>query len=199
LTKKDMFRQLSALAILATGFAKKTELPLSCGATGACDEFEVELAEMELAAEMQVELLQRMPVDVRLAASGAVAKQVESMALDAGKACDVDHLVGDWKVENALGIDGVLVTLKVHPRTLEECDSVVGNIHYLGKETEYTISATKTTQGKLHVKYLNAQASPIYYHEGEFDTVQDFLMEDLGAMNGVRQNDNMLLRFTRAL
>jgi len=195
-----MFRRLSALAILATGFAKKTQLPLSCGATGACDEFEVELAEEELAAEMQVELLQRMPVDVRLAASGAVAKQVESqMALDSGKACDVDHLVGDWKVENALGIDGVLVTLKVHPRTLEECGSVVGNIHYLGKETEYTISATNTSPGKLHVKYLNEKASPIYYHEGEFDTTQDYLMEDLGAMNGVRQNDNMLLRFTRAI
>jgi len=195
-----MFRRLSALAILATGFAKKTQLPLNCGATGACDEFEVELAEEELAAEMQVELLQRMPVDLRLAASGAVAKQVESqMALDSGKACDVDHLVGDWKVENALGIDGVLVTLKVHPRTLEECGSVVGNIHYLGKETEYTISATNTSPGKLHVKYLNEKASPIYYHEGEFDTTQDYLMEDLGAMNGVRQNDNMLLRFTRVL
>mmetsp|Transcript_73471 Transcript_73471/g.129671 ORF Transcript_73471/g.129671 Transcript_73471/m.129671 type:complete len:197 (-) Transcript_73471:105-695(-) len=194
-----VFCRLSAFAILATAVSRKTELPLSCGATGACDEFEVELAEEELAAEMQVELLQRMPVDVRLAASGAVAQVASQMAIGEGKACDEDYLVGDWKVENALGIEGVLVTLKVHPRTSAECNSVTGNIHYLGKETEYTISASQISPGKLHVKYLNDKASPVYYHEGEFDTTKDSLMEDLGAMNGVRQNDNMLLRFSRTL
>eukprot|EP00931_Biecheleriopsis_adriatica_P035607 TRINITY_DN20508_c0_g1_i1.p1 TRINITY_DN20508_c0_g1~~TRINITY_DN20508_c0_g1_i1.p1 ORF type:complete len:200 (+),score=51.15 TRINITY_DN20508_c0_g1_i1:132-731(+) len=192
---------LSAFIFATTCLAKQSELSLSCGATGACDEFEVELAEEELAAEMQVELLQRMPVDIKLAASGTVAKVASTVAAIEGassKACLVDHLVGSWKVENALGIDGVTVKLQVGPRGSSECDSVSGVIHYLGKTTEYSITAAQNGEGKLNVKYLNDKASPTYFHEGEFDVGKDTMTEDLGAVNGVRQNDNMLLRFTRS-
>eukprot|EP00930_Biecheleria_cincta_P064891 TRINITY_DN5057_c0_g1_i1.p1 TRINITY_DN5057_c0_g1~~TRINITY_DN5057_c0_g1_i1.p1 ORF type:complete len:207 (+),score=57.24 TRINITY_DN5057_c0_g1_i1:75-695(+) len=201
-------RNAAIFLALLTGTSRarhSSELGLSCGATGACDEFEVEMAEEELAAEMQVELLQRMPVDIKLAASGVVAKAVSELkqaqkndlkSLDVS--CAVDHLVGSWKVENALGIDGVVVTLQVSPRLSTDCDSVMGEIHYLGKNTQYAISAVDKGDGKLHVKYLNDQAEPEYFHEGEFDVEKGVLVEDLGAVNGERQNENMLLQFSRA-
>lgn len=193
------------LGLLATTClaAVSSELDLNCGVTGACDEFEVELAEEELAANMQVELLQRMPVDLKLAASGVVAKvatelkQLQQKDLNSLDSCAVDHLVGNWKVEDALGISGVVVTLQVSPRHSSDCSSVTGKINYLGKTTEYIISAADKGEGKLHVKYLNEQAAPSYFHEGEFDIEKETLNEDLGAVNGVKQNENMLLEFSK--
>ncbi|CAE7265569.1 unnamed protein product [Symbiodinium necroappetens] len=186
---------LASIFLATRSFAKKSQLGLTCGSTGACDEFEVELAEEELASEMQVELLQRMPMDIRLAASAEVARTDQ---VAKSKACLVDHLVGSWHVENALGIDGVTVLLQISPRSSGVCEDVVGQIHYLGKQTQYAISATALDNGKLHVKYVNKQAEPDYFHEGEYDLAKDSLLEDLGAVNGVKQNDNMELIFKRA-
>lgn len=117
-------------ALFASSLGRKSQLGLTCGNTGACDEFEVELAEEELAAEMQVELLQRMPMDIRLASEG-VANATSQ------KLCLLDHLVGSWHVQNALGIDGVTVLLHVSDRPSKDCHQVKGQIHYLGKQTEY--------------------------------------------------------------
>ncbi|CAJ1451984.1 unnamed protein product, partial [Effrenium voratum] len=66
--------------------------------------------------------------------------------------------VGSWHVQNALGIDGVTVLLQVAPRSSTSCDEVPGQIHYLGKKTQYTISAEPLDAGKLHVKFLNNEA-----------------------------------------
>ncbi|CAE7235064.1 unnamed protein product [Symbiodinium pilosum] len=105
---------------------------------------------------MQVELLQRMPMDIRLAASAQAAEVARAEDIKS-KACLVDHLVGSWHVENALGIDGVTVLLEILPRSSSACQEVVGHIHYLGKKTQYSVSATPLDSGKLHVKYLNNQ------------------------------------------
>ncbi|CAJ1382143.1 unnamed protein product [Effrenium voratum] len=186
-----LFRILLSTTLLSLSFGRKSQLGISCGSTGACDEFEVELAEEELAAEMQVELLQRMPMDIRLAAS-----EVESAA-PGQKVCLLDHIVGSWHVQNALGIDGVTVLLQVAPRSSTSCDEVPGQIHYLGKKTQYTISAEPLDAGKLHVKFLNNEADPAYFHEGHYDITKDALSEDLGMVNGMKQNENMQLDFKR--
>eukprot|EP00913_Durusdinium_trenchii_P014754 g13839.t1 len=175
------------LALFAQSLGRKSQLGLTCGNTGACDEFEVELAEEELAAEMQVELLQRMPMDIRLAGETAA---------NATKSCLLDHLVGSWHVQNALGIDGVTVLLQVE-RPTAECHQATGEIHYLGKQTQYKISALPLDTGKLYVKFMNDQADPVYFHEGEYDLAKDVLFEDLGAVNGVKQNEDMQLFFNR--
>ena len=169
---------------------RKSQLGLTCGNTGACDEFEVELAEEELAAEMQVELLQRMPMDIRLAAN-------EVANATGQKVCLLDHLVGSWHVQNALGIDGVTVLLQISDRSSKDCHQVTGEIHYLGKQTQYQISAMPLDTGKLYVKFMNDKADPVYFHEGEYDLAKDILFEDLGAVNGVKQNDDMQLFFKR--
>lgn len=54
--------------------------------------------------------------------------------------------------------------------------------------------------GALLTLYLveRSQAEPDYFHEGEYDLAKDSLLEDLGAVNGVKQNDNMELIFKRA-
>eukprot|EP00438_Fugacium_kawagutii_P032010 Skav224605 [mRNA] locus=scaffold3477:30829:38035:- [translate_table: standard] len=85
------FRRLVSLAFLASPSLgrKSSSLGLTCGNTGACDEFEVELAEEELAAEMQVELLQRMPMDIRLANEVAANSTAPSSQ---AKTCLLDHL-----------------------------------------------------------------------------------------------------------
>mmetsp|Transcript_52050 Transcript_52050/g.63744 ORF Transcript_52050/g.63744 Transcript_52050/m.63744 type:complete len:195 (+) Transcript_52050:121-705(+) len=180
-----------SLALFGSSLGRKSQLGLTCGNTGACDEFEVELAEEELAAEMQVELLQRMPMDIRLASEG-VANATSQSSL-----CLLDHLVGSWHVQNALGIDGVTVLLDVSHRPSKECHQVTGQIHYLGKQTEYQISALPLDSGKLYVKFMNDKADPAYFHEGEYDITKDVLFEDLGAVNGVKQNDDMQLFFKR--
>jgi len=187
-----LFRRVVPLAaaLFASSLGRKSQLGLTCGNTGACDEFEVELAEEELAAEMQVELLQRMPMDIRLASEG-VANATSQ------KLCLLDHLVGSWHVQNALGIDGVTVLLHVSDRPSKDCHQVKGQIHYLGKQTEYQISAMPLDTGKLYVKFMNDKAEPAYFHEGEYDMAKDVLFEDLGAVNGVKQNDDMQLFFKR--
>jgi len=186
---------LSLFGLLVAVTAIQQEAKLLCGETGAwgiCDESQVELAEEEVTKQMQVELLQH--------TSLSTSPEAEALqAMLKHKSCAVDHLVGNWKVENALGIDGVTVALQVAARSGSECLTVTGNVQYLGKETEYTIFATDGKDGKLHVKYLNDKATPSYYHEGHFDLAHDVLIEDLGSVNGEKKNEGMVLQFKRSL
>mmetsp|Transcript_15312 Transcript_15312/g.24409 ORF Transcript_15312/g.24409 Transcript_15312/m.24409 type:complete len:263 (+) Transcript_15312:97-885(+) len=255
-------RFVALLLLAATTSASKHELGLSCGQNGACDQYEVELAEEELATEMQVELLQRMPVDLRLVSTataaasaasesqpalfgsnesevaalvstapvanesqaallganvsqvavasesqpalpGANASEVAALVASAGsevvtKACNLDNLVGSWKVENALGIKGITVVLDVQPRPSSVCSSVVGVIHYIGKTAEYTITATDLGNGKFYIRYTNEKNQPVYFHEGEYDIAKNVLVEDLGVTNGMKSSDNTNLRLAFA-
>eukprot|EP00933_Yihiella_yeosuensis_P022493 TRINITY_DN17715_c0_g1_i1.p1 TRINITY_DN17715_c0_g1~~TRINITY_DN17715_c0_g1_i1.p1 ORF type:complete len:237 (-),score=48.52 TRINITY_DN17715_c0_g1_i1:67-777(-) len=145
---------------------------------------------------------------VEAAKAAAVEVKSNSEAQEAGHSetakpvastCNLDHLVGNWTVENALGIDGVTVKLLIQARQSKECSHARGTIHFLGKTSMYTISSTDSgTPGKLHVKFLNEEASPVYFHEGEYDIAKDLLTEDLGAVNGKKlENGAQILAFSR--
>merc|ERR1711972_353063 len=107
------------------------------------------------------------------------------------KSCLADPVLGVWKVQNAFGIKGVTVSLKVLPAadtSADTCGDPTATIEYIGTKLHYKVSVKQTIPGQLHVRFFNKDGqSPAftpYYHEGYYLGSSDVLLEDLNFKNG---------------
>jgi len=112
------------------------------------------------------------------------------------KSCLADPVLGVWKVQNAFGIKGVTVSLKVLPAadtSADTCGDPTATIEYIGTKLHYKVSVKQTIPGQLHVRFFNKDGqSPAftpYYHEGYYLGSSDVLLEDLNFKNGEKSPD----------
>jgi len=119
------------------------------------------------------------------------ALQLKGQKLSEATNCPMDLLAGDWVMHDALGFKTVTVSLSVSPRPELNaapdgdvpCTDIQAVIKYIGKESFYDITVTPMGDGKYHVKYTNHKVTPVYFHEGTYDSKTDKLTEDLTHMN----------------